>query len=456
MTRTDTEAADLAVGRPGRTPLTAVGAAAAYDGAPLARTVDIDVARAVAMLGMAITHYGGRLPGHMRPNEVISFWDGRAMPLFLVVSGYAMSRFVTARDRTGAEVAGRAATLLLLGLLLEHQVGAFVILQFYGLYYAGVWALRRASARALVGVGALVALAGAGLNLYALAWLESLSGAAPPAPDHAGELGLLLHPITLALQLTVLGAYAFLPNFSFVIVGMVLARARRLDAARVIVAGLAVLACSMAVTSAAQAIHPEPRGYVRDASGKPHLTTERLRQLSSRADVSPDSFLRSRLGPHPDEQDVIALATFPDGSWRSPWRLVSADRHSQMLGWVGAAAGIALVIVGMCAALGRRKGRLRRYLAAAGTCSLTFYIAHLLLINLYWNGFRDWGMHPAGGVLKAVAVFCSFVVAAALWRQRHRRGPIEAVVARAGLAAVQMAGVVRRAMSRIGRARAVR
>jgi uncharacterized membrane protein YeiB len=256
---------------------------------------------------------------------------------------------------------------------------------------------------------------------------------------------MLLHPITLALQLTVLGAYAFLPSFSFVIVGMLLARARRLDAARVIAAGLVLLACSMAVTSAAQAIHPEPLGYVRDASGKPHLTTERLRQLSSRAHVSPDAFLRSRLGPHPDEQDVIALAALPDDSWRSPWRLVSAGRHSQMLGWVGAASGIALVIVGMCVALGRRMGRLRRYLAAAGTCSLTFYVAHLLLINLYWNGFRDWGMHPAGGVLKAVAVFCCFVVAAALWRQRHRRGPLEAVVASAGLAAVQMADMIRRA-----------
>jgi uncharacterized membrane protein YeiB len=447
VTGPDAESAELGVRRPRRSSLSAVGAAAACDGAPSARTVGIDVARAVAMLGMAITHYGGRLPGHMRPNQIISFWDGRAMPLFLVVSGYAMSRFVTARNRTGAEVAGRGAALLLLGLLLEHQVGALVILQFYALYYAGAWALRRASAGALVGVGVLVALAGAGLNVYALAWLESVSGAVPPAPDHAGELGLLLHPITLALQLTVLGAYPLLPSFSFVAIGMVLARARRLDASRVIVAGLAVLACSAAVTSAAQAIHPEPRGYVRDASGKPHLTAERVRQLSSQARVSPDAFLRSRLGPHPDEQDVIALAALPDGPWRSPWRLVSAGRHSQMLGWVAEATGIALLIVGVCVALGRRMGRLWRALSAAGTCSLTFYIAHLLLINLYWNGFRDWGMHPGDGVLKAVATFCSFVVAAALWRRRHRRGPLEAVVARVGVAAVQTAGVVRRAVS---------
>jgi uncharacterized membrane protein YeiB len=453
MTRTDAEAADLAVGRPGRTRRSAVRAAPADGAAAPVRTVAIDIARAIAMLGMAITHYGGRLPGHTRPNELISFWDGRAMPLFLVVSGYAMSRFATARQRTGAEVAGRAVALLLLGLLLEHQVAALVILQFYGLYYAGVWALRRAPTGALVVTGALVAVAGAVLNVYARAWLESLSGAVPPTPDHAGELALLLHPITLALQLTVLGAYAFLPSFGFVVVGMVLARARRLDAARVIVASLAVLACSLAVTSAAEAIHPEPRGYVRDASGELHVTAERLRQLSSQAHMSPDAFLRSRLGPHPDDQEVIAVAALPEGAWRSPWRLVDAGRHSQMLGWVGAASGIALVIVGLCVALGRRRGRLQRSLAAAGTCSLTFYVAHLLLINLYWDGFRDWGMEPAGGALKAFAVFCAFVVAAVIWRRRHRRGPLEAVVARAGLAAAALDGAIRRAVARTASAR---
>ena len=356
------------------------------------------------MLGMAITHYGGGLPGLYRPNQVIAFWDGRAMPLFLVVSGYAMRRFSTTRERTGGEVFGRAFMLLVLGLALEHQVGAYVILQFYAIYYGGVWLLRRAGQNHLVAACVGVAVVGAVAHIYAVSLAQRFAGPLPPAPSHVGELALLGHPATLLLQLAFLGEYAFFPSFAFVLVGMLAAGTDNSLAAkpvRLLGYGALLLVVALLLSHGAQTAHPKPAGFFRDASGRARLTTDRLDQLSRAAHLSGLEFVRSRLGPDPSDDAVIELATLPETQWRSPWRLASTREHSQMLGWIAASAGFALLVIGGCSILANRHRHLIQPIARAGQCALTFYVAHLLLINLYWDGFRNALQTPGSGLAKA-------------------------------------------------------
>ena len=177
------------------------------------RLLGIDVARAVAQLGMLITHYtyfdgsGGDLRG------VTRFFNGKAMPLFVFLGGLGFTMLTRRAAHPVGQALARGSVLVVIGLLLvEHAPLIAVILQFYGLFFALGLLVRR-----LPGVWLLV-LAGVTTIVGGWSWLYL----APDRVRYGGWQGweTVTDPRPLLIDLLVSGSYPALPTFAFFLVGM--------------------------------------------------------------------------------------------------------------------------------------------------------------------------------------------------------------------------------------------
>ncbi len=331
------------------------------------RLTGVDVARAIALLGMVTVHFGpGRDVGSGPAAFVYHSFHGKASVLFALVAGVGVGLMARREPPLVVRVRMlyRAAWLVPLGLALqelEHPVA--VILQYYGIYFLGVIPfIGRRRPILLVGAG-ITLLAGSATVLWALVvhpdWMVRVGGQAPLDP--LGDL--------------VLGGYypavTWIPVLVF---GMWLAqldlhspRAR----AVMVVGGAAILAVTRwAGVAAADALD---------------------------LDVS-------------------------RGSWG--WA-VSVTGHSEMPLAVLGAVGFATAIMGAALALADVVPRLVHPLAALGRLALTVYVGHLVVYAMVPDLF------PATTVPEGIRHVLWFGVATAvfatLWLWRLPRGPLEAV-----------------------------
>ncbi|MGI9658985.1 MAG: heparan-alpha-glucosaminide N-acetyltransferase domain-containing protein, partial [Gaiellaceae bacterium] len=133
----------------------------------VARIRGIDIARAVAIVGMVMVHIGP-FPaiGGGFVGDLYRIPHGRASILFVVVAGIGVSLLARGRSSTGlrstaTRLGWRALILLPLGLALQELgTGVAVILQYYALFFLIAIVAARLSDRALLGVAAAMSVLG--------------------------------------------------------------------------------------------------------------------------------------------------------------------------------------------------------------------------------------------------------------------------------------------------------
>jgi uncharacterized membrane protein YeiB len=336
---------------------------------PRPRIGGIDLARALAIVGMLAVHIG---PTHLTDvaGRLYALPHGRASILFVLVAGIGVSLLAASRTRSLAtarwRLAWRAALLLPLGLLLQdldHRV--FVILPTYAaLFLVAILALRLPD-RALLALACALALLGpVAVLLGSTAYPEGFARRAAAWSDPA------------SVPYRVFAGPFPLPVWSApFLLGMWLGRRDlRSQATRIalVLGGAATAALAPAAASLLAG--------------------------------------------------VVAEAASPS-AWHA---LLIAKPHSQMPPWLIGSMGSAALVLGCSLAWADALPRIVAPLVAMGRLALTVYVAHLLALHAWSPALRSGDV--AGAVGTVVAFTAVAALAATLWRRAFRLGPLEALL----------------------------
>ncbi len=340
------------------------------------RVVDLDVTRAVALIGVALMNYQGYLllmsrgtVGRSIVNHALDPWRGplatRFAATFVTVAGMGVTlmtrRVVAAADRRA--ITEMRWVLARRGLLL-YAFGAFLdwiwtgtILFFYGAFFLLAAALFTMRSRWLAVGAAVAATAG-----HLVAWWglhHRVTWLLQPGPRS---------PRGLVFNTFVNGTHPLLPWLSFFLVGMLLGR--------------------LAPWS------PRVRWRLAAAGAGAVAAGYGLRALNPRSTLlSTEPYSRSA---------VYTLCA-------------------------GGAAVLAICVVGWIAQA-TRHSPVTRGLAAAGRTTLTLYIGHALFFNLVvnvWHLVRPAGLDVAAAL--ALGYWSVAILVAAWWHQHLGLGPAERV-----------------------------
>jgi hypothetical protein len=351
------------------------------------RVVGVDVARGLALLGMAATHifpdYDAH--GHLHPAYLIA--AGRASALFAVLAGVSLS-LVVARTGSLARVrvatAVRAVILLGLGLALGAvDSPPLVILGYYALLFLVALPLLGLATRTLAVLAVVWAVASPVLS-------QVLRSTVVPdfRVDEPGGRGL-------PVQLAVSGVYPVLTWTTYLLVGLAVGRLllTRSRVATALLVGGAVTAVAARVVSVVA---------LAQSGGRPGLAAD---TPMSAADV--DRSLEAGM-----------FGVTPTGD--NAWLLVAAPHSGATLDLVGT-AGSAVAVLGLCLLVTRRGPGPLFPVAAAGSMTLTLYALHVLALRTDGPFLLDdrlylWLLHVAAAL-----------VLATVWRLTVGRGPLEAV-----------------------------
>jgi uncharacterized membrane protein YeiB len=335
------------------------------------RIPGIDLARAIAILGMLAVHVG---PTDVEgpAGTLYALPHGRAAILFGLVAGVGVSLLAAGRSRTRTQarvrLLWRAAVLLPLGLWLQeldHNV--FVILQDYALLFVVATVLIAVPDRWLL------ALAGASATVGSLV---HLAGHVTDPEAFARRPVVWDVPVTeIAHRLVLSGPYPLLTWLAPFALGMWLGR--------------------------------------RDLRSP--LLWWRLVLLGGSVTLT------ARL-----------LAVLLQGWWGAPpeavtWdHLVVDDPHSQMPLWVVGATGSAVFMLGASLLLADRARAATWPLVAVGQLAFTVYVGHLLALHLWRDPLTSDAVGPATGLVLAFTAVAAVVATA--WRAVLPRGPLELIL----------------------------
>ena len=391
-----------------------MSAPAGTAGPASARVVGVDVARAVALLGMMSVHVLPELDADGSITPAYLVFAGRASALFALLAGTGLALMTGgARPRlrparaVAASVLARAAVVALVGLLLgQLSPPVAVILTNYGLFFALALPALWLPPRALAALAALWVVGAPLLSHLARSGL-------PPGPGDQPSLSLLAHPVELARALTVTGYYPALQWVAYLLAGVAVGRlalGRRRTAAW-LVAGGVLLAVLARVAS--------------DVLLRTGLSTLRAAGPADLVPGGPTGEAVARL------QLQGRFGVPPTTTW---WWQAVASPHTATPFDLAHTIGCALAVLGLAllltraAATGPRPARgLVAVLAATGSMTLSIYAVHVLTLAA--------GVGPADRDLLLLLNVLLAVVLATAWRRAHRRGPLEHLVARAAAAA---------------------
>lgn len=349
------------------------------------RIVGVDVARALAIIGMLAVNVGPKEPGGVS-GWLYSVPHGRASVLFVVLAGLGVT-LLTRRHRPVERwrvLGWRAGLLLLAGLalqLLDHDVN--VILQTYAVLFLLGALMVPLPDRALLAVAGVATAAGP------VAWLSGQraagGGAGPAGPPALGDAP---GPALEALLLT--GPYPVVTWLAPFVLGLWLGRRdladRRLQR-RLVVVGLA------------------------GAVGAPALS------------------------------GLLTATTGGPVGELGPRMLLTNAAHGQMPLWLVGSSAAAVATLGLClvvlahpaatpgpaAAPGpvsRTDAWWARPFIAAGQLSLTIYVLHLVALHF----LRPLPHDLLQGVVITAAMTVLALLGATVWRRRFSRGPVEALL----------------------------
>lgn len=371
--------------------------AASRDG----REIGIDVARALALLGMMVVHI---LPANDANGDITTAWYlavGKSSALFAVLAGVGIA-LTTGRTRppTGrrwwaavSAILVRALLIGAIGLALGSVVSAEianVILPYYALLFVLAVPFLRLK------VGWLLAVAG--LIAVAMPLVSHLARAGTPwvEPTNLTFVAALERPVETLSVLALTGAYPALPWLAYVCVGLAVGRTRL--SMRGVAAGIAL--CGIVIALLARL-------------GSWYL----LGPLGGRRSLAEVATSSMSFQEYTELPMFGADGTLPADSL---WWLAVLSPHTATPPDLLFTIGIALAVLGVAIMLGRVGAPLLAPLAVAGSMPLTLYATHLLLLVAPWMP-QDSGLH--------FAVQVAVLLALALgWRRRFARGPLEQLV----------------------------
>ncbi|HRO30064.1 DUF418 domain-containing protein [Citricoccus sp.] len=335
------------------------------------RVVGLDVARALAIIGMIAVNVGPRGEGGLF-GTLYDLPLGRSSVLFMLLAGVGMS--ILTRSSRGPlagplpwqTVVWRAALLLVGGLALQmagHE--ASVILPLYGLLFIVCLPLLRAPTWLLAALSATFLVAGPILWVAVRHGTDAFTIKEPTLVDPPPEI---LDDILFS------GSYPAVVWVAPFLLGMVLGRLDLRDGRlqRMFLVGGAVAAVG--------------------------------------------AYAFSRL---------LVLLVGEPGRTVGWDRLVSVTGHSQMPLWLISSTGAALCILGACLAAERFLARWTPALAAMGRLSLTVYVGHLLALAVF---VRPGPGSLAGGYAVTAVLCLASLLFAWLWTRRFEVGPLEALM----------------------------
>lgn len=355
------------------------------------RILGLDVARALAILGMVGAHIGEtRTFDPADPATWSDLVHGRSSILFAVLAGISIA-LMTGRGVPPAperlpglrlSLVGRGAAIFLIGAALELlNTPIAVILTLYGLLYVAVIPFLRWRVWQLLAAAGVLALAGPALL--------ALVGALALKPDGAG-IGFILY-----------GSYPITAWLAFVLGGLALGRLRVERPGTAVLAlatglGLTVIGYGLGLIGAVSGIAPPP-------------------------DEAPSA---RGWGDYPEalrQADPVqaAIAAF-----------FAVEPHSAGTAEILGSGGFAVVIIALCVLAG---GPLRwplLPLAALGSMPLTAYSAHVVSVALIGG--------PGGFVVSDefwAATTVALLLGATAWSLLFGRGPLERLVGWAATAA---------------------
>lgn len=333
----------------------------------------IDVARALAIVGMLLIHVG---PSGIEdlPGRLYALSHGRAAVLFLLIAGVGVS--LLARSRTVAALPGglatqlawRAALLLLMGLWLQAEVpGLHIILQTYGMLYLLALVSVRLPGRWLLAVTAGCAIVGP---------LTFLIGRVhAPQVFNRSHVAFGDPPLEVVQALVLAGPYPLLNAAVPFLLGLWLGRLDLRAGAvrlRMLSAGAATMLAGLVATPLLHARFGEPWSF-------------------------------------------------------ADWHYVlAAEPHSQMPLWLYPATATAVLVLVLCLWLADLAGRWLYPLSALGRVALTFYVGHALALNQWPDLLLS--DQPAAALGISAAITAVAMLAAMIWLRLVPRGPLEALL----------------------------
>ncbi|MCP2333660.1 DUF418 domain-containing protein [Actinoalloteichus caeruleus] len=377
---------------------------------PTSRVLGLDVARALAVLGMFAAHIGPHPRDGAEGAVVLEVFHGRSAALFALLAGVSLAllsggRTPAAGGDRGAVVvrlAVRALLLFLIGLVLGALgTPVLVILCYYAVYFALALPLLWLRPAALWAVAAAWAVLGPLVSF----WLRSRwAPSDQPYEYHVFESLEWSNPDGLP-ALLVTGSYPALTWMPFVLAGVAVGRLD-LSSTRVartlslVGAGLAVAGYGLSVWISASGNADRLRGLLLDQYG---LGTPPTEEFASRLDQLVQWGM---------------LGTVPSAD--PAWLLVSSPHSGTPFEVVGA-TGVGLLVLGGCLLLCRWGvvAAALTPLRAIGSMPLTVYGAHLVALAAA-HPLDEGDRWPALGLFVLITA-----VVAVGWSLVFRRGPLE-------------------------------
>lgn len=372
------------------------------------RILGLDVARGLAILGMAGAHIGETEAFEwLEPSTWTDLVHGRSSILFAVLAGISIALMtgrsvLPERERIPGirlNLIGRGTVIFVIGLALEMlNTPIAVILTLYGLLYVAVIPVLRWRPWQLLTGAAVLALVGPAL----LALLSAVA-----LSPYGSGIGFVLY-----------GSYPLTVWMAFVLGGMALGRLR-VDEVRTAVIALAV--------GVALVVVGYGLGGIGQASG--------LGGGSGSSSIIEGDIGGEGMSPSGWEDYPQALAA-ADPLGAVLRAVFAVEPHSGGTAEILGSGGFALAVVALCLLLSRPLRWPLLPLGALGSMPLTAYSAHVLSVALVGG---PGGFFSNNGFWAATAV--GLLIATTLWSMFFGRGPLERLV---GRGAAAMAAVPRR------------
>jgi uncharacterized protein len=353
--------------------------------------VAVDIARFLALAGMMVVHLSPAHDGIPPLSDLIA--GGRSAALFAFLAGVSLALLRRKSMRgtgSGRSIAIRAGLIFLLGLLLGSmsEIGAWVILPFYGAMFLLAIPLSLLRARTLLWLAAAWSVVAPVLSFLIRA-LTGLRGSSQV------EISDLASPLILVEELFIQGPYPVITWITFLAVGLAVGQmplASRSVATRLCWTGAAIVAGTFLL------------GYVFMLTGIVDGWMQSPAWLTL--------FVSAPWIPTDTFANLALLGTHTN----TPLNIISS-------------VGSSLLVFGLCLLLTRvarpALTAVLRPFASAGRMTLTLYTVHLLLLWVAGN----WGFTFVGGSFAEWGVQLLIVVLiATVWLSRFKRGPLESVI----------------------------
>jgi uncharacterized membrane protein len=369
------------------------------------RAIGIDVARAIALIGMVAVHIYPLADADNVKTWAFEVFGGRAAALFALLAGVSVA-FVERRSRgklygrnlwadRGALVS-RGLLIMLAGLLLAYlDTDVDIILPYFGFLYLLVIPFYGRSNRLLLISGVLFATLGPVL-------LFLFGHNLPAQPDPTANYTLtsvFQYPVPFLAEVLLTGYYPTLLWMAYICVGIVIGR-QVLTSKKVALtitawgAGLALSTWFLSYFLLGPA-----GGLQRLVEATPTMTGAEISDLLA-------------YGPP-------GAPLMPDTTW---WWQAAIGPYTNTPLNVVHNLGAAMALTGVALLLTRSGGRIFSPLAAIGAMTLTLYSAHLIVL---WLDVLDSGQP----LVSLCIMIISFMLFALVWRSSMGKGPLEQIIA---------------------------